>query len=85
MVFTRPFAKKYINSGRTKTNYESTIGKTAKVTEVIDNLNETGTALVDGQEWTARAKNPQEVIGKDEIVRVTDIIGVKLIVEKLEK
>lgn len=85
MVFTRPFAKKYINSGRTKTNYESTIGKTAKVTEVIDNLNETGTALVDGQEWTARAKNPQEVIGKDEIVRVTDIIGVKLIVEKLKK
>ena len=55
------------------------------MTEVIDNLNETGTALVDGQEWTARAKNPQEVIGKDEIVRVTDIIGVKLIVEKLEK
>ena len=85
MVFTRPFAKKYINSGRTKTNYESNIGKMAKVTERIDNLNETGTALVDGQEWTARAKNPVEFIEKDEIVRVTDIIGVKLIVEKLEK
>lgn len=85
MIFTRPFAKKYINSGRTKTNYESTIGKTAKVTERIDNLNETGTAVVNGQEWTARAKNPVEVIEEGEVVQVTDIIGVKLIVEKLEK
>ena len=50
MVFTRPFAKKYINAGRTKTNYESIIGKTAKVTETIDNLKETGAAVVDGQE-----------------------------------
>lgn len=85
MIFTRPFAKKYINSGRTKTNYESVIGKTAKVTETIDNLNETGSAIVDGQEWTARAKNPVGIIEKNEIVKITDIVGVKLIVEKLEK
>ena len=85
MVFTRPFAKKYINAGRTKTNYESIIGKTAKVTETIDNLNETGAAVVDGQEWTARAKDTVDVIEKDEIVKVLDIIGVKLIVEKVQK
>ena len=81
-LFTRQFAKKYINAGRTKTNYESIIGKTAKVTETIDNLNETGAAVVDGQEWTARAKDTVDVIEKDEIVKVLDIIGVKLIVEK---
>ena len=81
MVFTRPFAKKYINAGRTKTNYESIIGKTAKVTETIDNLNETGTAVFNGQEWTARAKNPTETFEAGTHVKVVDVMGVKLIVE----
>lgn len=82
MIFTRPFAKKFINAGRTKTNYESTIGKIAKVTEKIDNLNETGAANVEGQEWTARAKDPVEIIAVGAIVKVVDIKGVKLIVER---
>lgn len=82
MVFTRPFAKKYINANRTKTNYEEVIGKLVKVTERIDNLNETGAAVVNGQEWTARAKNPEDIIEAGAIVRVVEITGVKLIVEK---
>ena len=81
MVFTRPFAKKFINSGRTKTNYEEVIGKLVKVTERIDNINEQGTASVNGQEWTARAKNTSETFEVGELVRVVDIMGVKLIVE----
>lgn len=82
LVFTRPFAKKFINSNRTKTNYEEIIGKLVRVTEKIDDLNETGTAVVNGQEWTARAKNPVDVIEAGSIVKVVDIIGVKLIVER---
>lgn len=81
MVFTRPFAKKFINSDRTKTNYEEVIGKLVKVTERIDNINEQGTASVNGQEWTARAKNSSETFEVGELVRVVDIMGVKLIVE----
>ena len=81
MVFTRPFAKKFINSGRTKTNYEEVIGKLVKVTEKIDNLNETGTAVFKGQEWTARAKNPTETFEAGTHVKVVDVMGVKLIVE----
>lgn len=81
MVFTRPFAKKFINSDRTKTNYEEVIGKLVKVTERIDNINEQGTASVNGQEWTARAKNSAETFEVGELVRVVDIMGVKLIVE----
>lgn len=82
ILFTRPFAKKYINSNRTKTNYEEIIGKLVKVTERIDNMNETGTAVVNGQEWTARAKNREEIIEAETIVRVVEIAGVKLIVER---
>lgn len=82
MIFTRPFAKKFINSNRTKTNYEEVIGKLVKVTEKIDNINETGTAVVNGQEWTARAKNPEDIIEAGAIVRVVEITGVKLIVER---
>lgn len=82
MVFTRPFAKKYINSNRTKTNYEEVIGKLVKITEKVDNVNGTGTAVVNGQEWTARAKNAGEIFEPGAIVRVAEITGVKLIVEK---
>lgn len=82
MVFTRPFAKKFVNSNRTKTNYEEVIGKTVKVTGRIDNMNEQGTASVNGQEWTARAKNPTETFEVGEMVKVVDIMGVKLIVER---
>lgn len=82
MVFTRPFAKKYINKDRTKTNYEEVIGKTVKVTERIDNLNETGTAVYNGQEWTARAKNPTEIFEEGSFAKVIDVMGVKLIVEQ---
>ncbi len=82
ILYTRPFAKKFINSNQTKTNYEGVIGKLVKVTERIDNINETGTAVVNGQEWTARAKQPTEIFEENTIVRVVDVMGVKLIVEK---
>lgn len=83
LAVTRPLAKKYLNANRVKTNYEEVIGKEVKVTERIDAMNGTGTAVVNGQEWTARAKNSQEIIEAGSLVRVLEIQGVKLIVEKL--
>ena len=53
--FTRPVVKKYFNSTRVKTNYAAVIGKEALVINTIDNINATGLAVVDGQEWTARS------------------------------
>ena len=78
---TRPLAKKYINNKKEKTNYKSVIGEIAKVTETIDNYNQTGTAFADGKEWTARSTNDELVIEKDTLVKVIAIEGVKLIVE----
>ena len=81
LLSTRPLAKKYINNKKEKTNYKSVIGEVAKVTETIDNYNQTGTAFADGKEWTARSTNDAVIIEKDTLVKVIAIEGVKLIVE----
>lgn len=56
LFFTRPFAVKYINAHHEKTNYEGVIGKIVRVTETVDNLAQTGTAVVNGLEWTQGQK-----------------------------
>ena len=53
----------------------------AKVTEKIDNFNQTGAAFVDGKEWTARAVEDASTIKKGAFVTVVAIEGVKIIVE----
>lgn len=79
LFFTRPVVKKYFNSTRTKTNYEAVIGQEALVTGTIDNINNTGWALVNGLEWSARSVNG-EIIEKGTKVVVESISGVKLMV-----
>lgn len=79
LIFTRPIATRFFNTGRVKTNYESLVGKEGRVTERIDNFNQTGTVVLNGQEWTARAVKDQ-IIETDVRVRVVNITGVKLIV-----
>ena len=82
LLFTRPIMLKAMKSSELKTNVDGLIGVKAKVTETINNLDETGTAVVNGQEWTARNVNPEEVIEPGEIVEIVEISGVKLIVKK---
>lgn len=82
LVFTRPFATKYINSNKLKTNYEGIIGKVVRVTEKVDNISATGTAIVNGVEWTARAEKDGTVIEKDKLAKIVHIDGVKLILEE---
>lgn len=81
LIFTRPFAMRYVNQNKVKTNVDSLIGGSALVLEEIDNLRETGCARIDGKEWTARTEDGS-VIPKDEVVTVVRIEGVKLIVKK---
>lgn len=81
LVLVRPFAKKYVNGDITKTNADSLIGKQARVTAEVDNLNATGAAVINGQEWMARSVQDDLVIQEGTIVTVKNIQGVKLIVE----
>lgn len=80
LVIYRPLAVKYINSRRTRTNVDDLIGKEAKVTERIDNLNQTGRVVLNGMDWSART-TIGDAIEIDTTVKVIDVQGVKLIVE----
>lgn len=81
LIFTRPFAVKYVNKSRVKTNADSLIGRTAIVTEEINNLAGTGQVQVAGQDWTARSKEEGRRIPSGVTVKIQAISGVKLIVE----
>ena len=85
IYFTRPFAVKYLNPRRTRTNSEELIGEVVKVIERIDNRAAEGRALVKGLEWSARAVSDDMIIEKDTLVKVVRIEGVKLIVELVEE
>lgn len=85
LCFTRPFAMRFINTRREKTNYEGVIGKTIRVAEKVDNIAQTGMAVVNGQEWTVRAEQDEEILEVGTIAKVVNISGVKLIVKKYEE
>ena len=59
-------------------NADAVLEERGVVVEEIDNLRETGAVKVKGMVWTARSADGQ-VIGKDEIVTIDRISGVKLI------
>jgi len=82
LLFTRPFAVKYLNKNRVSTNVDSLIGKQAVVMENIRNLQGTGKVFLNGIEWTARTAMDEEEIDKDSIVNIVRVDGVKLIVER---
>jgi membrane protein implicated in regulation of membrane protease activity len=79
---TRPLANKFINRNVQSTNAESLIGQEIRITERVSNLDQTGSAVVNGQEWTVRTADDSEILEAGELARITAISGVKLIVEK---
>lgn len=85
LIFTRPWAEKHLNRKRVRTNYEREIGKVIRITEKVDNLDQTGKSVVDGQEWTVRSRNDSDIFEAGTLARVVAVSGVKLIVEKCEE
>ena len=81
LVLTRPIAVKHLDSKTEKTNVDALIGKKAVVLQEINNVMDTGQAKVNGMEWTARAKNDNQIIPEGATVTIVEISGVKLIVE----
>ena len=85
LFFTRPWALRYFKPRLVKTNFEENIGQNVCVTEAIDNLRGTGTAVCRGQEWTARAYVEGETFDTGTIVKVKEIRGVTMYVVKSEQ
>ncbi len=82
LMTVRPLASKYINSNFTKTNVDSLVGMTAKVTSEINNREGFGAAMVRGLEWTAVAEDDNVIIPVGTLVTIVKISGVKLVVKK---
>lgn len=80
LMFVRPWAVKYLKPHLVKTNYETIIGEDVCLTETIDNVKGTGTAVYKGQEWTARAYENGKIFEAGMIVAVKEIRGVTLYV-----
>lgn len=81
MIFTKPILSRKLLANREKTNYESVIGQNAKVTEQINNIENKGTVMLNGLEWTARSEDDR-IIEVGTIVEVIRVEGVKVIVKK---
>ena len=84
LYFTRPWAIKYINPHHIKTNYEEAVGQTVKIVEAVNNQAGTGTAILNGLEWTARSADDSIVFSVGSMVKVVEVSGVKLIVEEIK-
>lgn len=85
LAATRPWARKYVNARVQRTNADSLIGEVIRISERVSNMDQTGMAIVRGQEWTVRTRNDNEIIEPGENAKILEISGVKLIVEKVYK
>lgn len=84
LAVTRPLMKRFGESRRVPTNLDRVIGRTAGVTEDINNDAATGAVYVDGKTWTARSSGG-EVIPAGTKVEIQRMEGVKLFVKKSEE
>ena len=79
----RPLVRKYVSPKITATNADRVIGKTAVVTESIDNIAAQGAVKVGGVVWTARSSGGKPIAAGAQ-VQVDRIEGVKLYVTPAE-
>ena len=83
LAVTRPLVARFGRERHVPTNLDRVIGRSASVTEDIDNDASTGAVYVDGKTWTARSAGG-EVIPAGTKVEIQRMEGVKLFVKKSE-
>ena len=84
LAVTRPLVARLGRDRHVPTNLDRVIGRSAGVTEDIDNDASTGAVYVDGKTWTARSAGG-EVIPAGTKVEIQRMEGVKLFVKKSEE
>ena len=83
LVFTRPLVNKFVKVPKeVKTNAYSIIGKKAIVVKNINNVEGDGQVKIDGEVWSAKSADDEE-ISKDTEVEIVEIDGVKAVVKKV--
>ncbi len=82
LIFTRPFVHSFIKTKRTRTNADSLVGRIGVVLVPLTGEDAVGRVTVGGQDWAAVSEDGQP-IDEGEKVLIKDIVGVRLVVEKL--
>ena len=83
IIFTRPLVNKFIKIPKElKTNAYSIIGKKGIVTSKINNIEGSGQIKIDGEVWSAKSIDEEE-IEKDTEIEIIEIDGVKAVVKKV--
>jgi membrane protein implicated in regulation of membrane protease activity len=81
LAFLRPIAVRHMKvPPRLRTGTAALVGKQAIVLETIANDEGVGTIKIDGEVWTARSYNDDEVIERGARVDVVDIRGATALV-----
>ena len=83
LIFTRPLVKKLFPKKFIPTNSDSYAGKTGVVVEDIDSARGLGRVRFNGVDWIAVTEH-EELIPKDSVVRIKEVRGAKLLVEKAD-
>ena len=82
LFLVRPLLTRFLHVRRTPTNADRILGRTARVTQDIDNVAGRGQVNVAGQVWSARSESGTPVPAGTQ-VRILRIEGVKVFVEPL--
>lgn len=81
IIFTKPLVNKFVKiPNEVKTNAYSIIGKKAIVIAPINNIEGTGQIKIDGDVWSAKSYN-EENIPKNSEVEIVEIDGVRAVVK----
>jgi membrane protein implicated in regulation of membrane protease activity len=81
--FVRPIARRHLRTpAQLRTGTAALIGQTAVVTERVDNGAQTGSVKLEGELWTARSWDDDEVIETGKRVNVVEIRGATALVSE---
>ncbi len=82
LVLVRPIAASHFNNRLKKTNIDAIIGRKLVAKTDIDNLHGMGKVDMDGSTWIAASSGDNIGIKAGEEVKVVEVRGAKLIVER---
>jgi membrane protein implicated in regulation of membrane protease activity len=84
LVLVRPIAARHFNNRLKKTNIDAYVGRKLVAKTDIDNLHGAGKVDMDGSTWIALSSMDNIIIHAGETVKVVEVKGAKLIVEREE-
>ncbi len=85
LIMTRPIAVRYVNEQTKKTNVDALVGQHQTVAETIDPTKNQGKIIIGDVEWGAKPADGKSIIEEGTEVVITEISGVKLVVEPVDE